>query len=383
MISKMHPKPEEGGDGSKIAIVFNGSPLFTGDAGSGESNIRRWIIENDMLDAVVALPNQLFYNTGIFTYIWLVTNRKPAQRLGKVQLIDATKHYQKMSKSLGNKRNELSEEHIKEITRLYGENGHDALTKFLCEGKPQEGIASKVFDNREFGFLKMTVERPLRLNFLVNDERIVKLHHEAAFVALAESKKRKQMDVMEQEIATGKAFQQSLLTMLEGMKSDKLITDRAQFQKTLKKAIKAAGLSVDNAVQKAILSALSEKDPNAEICKDAKGKPEPDPVLRDTELVPLPADIPLPLPVDYDKKAKNDDLLSLVEDHCEAYLKREVLPHVPDAWIDHKKTRVGYEIPLNRHFYVYEPPRPLGAIETDIERVEKEIFKMLEELKIS
>ncbi len=383
MMSKMHPGPEEGGDGSKIAIVFNGSPLFTGDAGSGESNIRRWIIENDMLDTVVALPNQLFYNTGIFTYIWLVTNRKTAQRKGKIQLIDATRHYQKMGKSLGDKRNELSEVHIKEITRLYGENRHEAVSKFLCENKPEEKIASKIFDNREFGFLKMTVERPIRLNFLVNDERIAKLHNEPAFQALAESKKRKKQEEIDKEIAEGKALQQAILKMLKGMKSDVVIMDRAIFLKSLKKALKAADLKLDAPLQKAIVSALSEKDPKAEICRDAKGNPEPDADLRDTELVPLPSDIALPLPLDYDKNAKNDKLLLLVEDNCEDYLKKEVLPHVPDAWIDHKKTKVGYEIPLNRHFHVYEPPRPLDKIETDIEKVENEILGMLKELKIS
>lgn len=383
MMSKMHPSPEQGGDGSKIAIVFNGSPLFTGDAGSGESNIRRWIIENDMLDTVVALPNQLFYNTGIFTYIWLVTNRKTAQRKGKIQLIDATRHYQKMGKSLGDKRNELSETHIKEITRLYGENGHEAVSKFLCENKPEEKIASKIFDNREFGFLKMTVERPLRLNFWVNDERIARLLNEPAFQALAESKKRKKQEEIDKEIAEGKALQQAILKMLNGMKSDKLVMDRAIFLKALKKALKAADLKLEASLQKAIVSALSEKDPKAEICRDAKGNPEPDTDLRDTEIVPLPSDIALPLPLDYDKSAKNDKLLLLVTDHCEAYLKKEVLPHVPDAWIDNKKTKVGYEIPLNRHFYVYEPPRPLNKIETDIEKVENEILGMLKEMKIS
>lgn len=382
MISKMHPNPEEGGDGSKIAIVFNGSPLFTGDAGSGESNIRRWIIENDMLDAVVALPNQLFYNTGIYTYIWLVTNRKTTKRKGKIQLIDATKHYQKMSKSLGDKRHELSEEHIKEITRLYGDNGHEAVSEFLCENKPDEKIASKIFDNREFGFLKMTVERPLRLSFLVNDERISRLQQESAFHALIESKKRKSKEEIEKEIAAGKQLQKSIIAMLQGMKSDKQIMDRALFLKALKKAMKAANLSLDASLLKAIISALSEKDPKAEICRDAKGKPEPDSDLRDTELVPLPKDIPLPLPLDYDKKAKNDELLLLVKDHCEDYLKKEVLPHVPDAWIDHVKTRAGYEIPVNRHFYVYEPPRLLTKIETDIEKVENEILGMLKTLKV-
>jgi len=383
MISKMHPAPELGGDGSKIAVVFNGSPLFTGDAGSGESNIRRWIIENDMLDTVVALPNQLFYNTGIFTYIWLVTNRKTAKRKGKIQLIDATKHYQKMSKSLGDKRNELSEAHITEITRLYGDFRNDTVSKFLCENKPEQKIASKIFDNREFGFLKMTVERPLRLNFLVNDDRISRLKNEGAFVALAISQKRKNKDEIAKEKEEGKVQQYAIMDMLNSMKSDKLIPDRAVFLKVMKKAIKTADLNLDAPMLKAIISALSEKDPKAEICRDTKGNPEPDADLRDTELVPLPADIKLPLPFDYDKNSKNNDLLKLVKAHCETYLKKEVMPHVSDAWIDHKKTKVGYELPLNRHFYEYEPPRSLDIIETDIEIVENEILEMLKEMNIS
>jgi type I restriction enzyme M protein len=171
--------------------------------------------------------------------------------------------------------------------------------------------------------------------------------------------------------------------MLEGMKSKELFMDRAIFLKLLKKAMKQAELKLEALLQKAILAALSEKDPKAEICRDAKGNPEPDPDLRDTELVPLPDNISLPLPIDYDKKASNVDLLLLVKDHCEAYLLKEVLPHVHDAWIDHKKTKVGYEIPLNRHFYVYEPPRALDKIESDIEKVENEILEMLKELKVS
>ena len=382
MISKMHPKPDDGGEGSKIAIVFNGSPLFTGDAGSGESNIRRWIIENDMLDTIVALPNQLFYNTGIFTYIWLVTNRKTAKRKGKIQLIDATKHYQKMSKSLGDKRNELSEDHIKEITRLYGEFGHDAVSKFLCEGEPEEKIASKIFDNRDFGFLKMTVERPLRLNFQFSEDRINKLWDENAFKSLAISLKRKSKEEIEKEESLGRKEQELILEFLKGLISTELIMDRVLFRKKFNKAKKEANLKLSPPINVAIENALSQKDPKAEICRDSKGKPEPDPDLRDTELVPLPDDVLLPLPIDFDKKAKNDKLLLLVEDHCEEYLKKEVLPHVPDAWIDHKKTKVGYEVPINRHFYVYTPPRELDKIEKDIEIVERQILGMLKELKL-
>jgi type I restriction enzyme M protein len=175
MISKRKPSPDEGGEGSKIAIVFNGSPLFTGDAGSGESNIRRWIIENDWLDAIVALPDQLFYNTGIYTYVWLVTSRKSPERRGKVQLIDASRHFQKMKKSLGNKRNELSEEHIKEIARLYAEFRHDAKSRFRSNSEELERVCSKIFDDRNFGYLKLTIERPLRLNFQASPERIARL----------------------------------------------------------------------------------------------------------------------------------------------------------------------------------------------------------------
>jgi len=288
-----------------------------------------------------------------------------------------------MSKSLGDKRNELSEEHIQEITRLYGEFGHDAVSKFLCKNKPDKKIASKIFDNREFGFLKMTVERPLRLNFRFSEKRINKLYDEKAFISMAISLKRKSTKEIEKEEAAGRKLQNLLIEFLKKQISDKLIMDRTIFRAKLKKAFKANGLEFGSDIVATIEHALSEKDPKAEICRDKKGNPEPDSDLRDTELVPLPEDIPLPLPLDYDKKAKNDKLLELVKDHCEEYLKKEVLPHVNDAWIDHKKTKVGYEIPLNRHFYVYEPPRPLNEIETDIEKVEKEILGMLKSLKIA
>src|SRR6266446_1971734 len=214
MLSKRKPSPDEGGEGSKIAIVFNGSPLFTGDAASGESNIRRWIIENDWLDAIVALPDQLFYNTGIYTYVWLVTNRKPGERRGKVQLIDATRHFQKMKKSLGNKRNELSEEHIKEITRLYAEARHDARSKLKSNGEEVERVCSKVFDNREFGYLKLTIERPLRLNFQASIDRISRLQYESAFVALVGSKKRKDKGAIAEEEEEGRALQEAIINAL-------------------------------------------------------------------------------------------------------------------------------------------------------------------------
>ncbi|GAB2188674.1 hypothetical protein MAH1_02800 [Sessilibacter sp. MAH1] len=386
MIAKMHQPPKmvndknEGGDGSKIAIVFNGSPLFTGDAGSGESNIRRWIIERDMLDAIVALPDQMFYNTGIYTYVWIVTNKKPAHRQGKVQLIDGTRHFKKMDKSLGNKRNELSDDHIKELVRLYAEYEHDAQSQVLVDGKSEARVCSKLFDNQDFGFLKITVERPLRLNFQVSAERIAKLDEQKAFSNLATSKKRKNEAAYAAEVAAGEALQAAIKTLLEQMNGETLYKNRTQFENLLNKALKKAELKLGAPVKKAILAALSERDKTADICTDAKGNPEADSELRDTEIVSLPANIALPLPLGFDNETGHDQLLALVKDHCEDYLKAEVLPHVPDAWIDHSKTKVGYEIPLTRHFYVYQPPRPLDVIAGEISQLEKEIVAMLGEV---
>lgn len=387
MISKMHspPKINElgkniGGDGSKIAIVLNGSPLFTGDAGSGESNIRRWIIERDMLDAVIALPDQMFYNTGIYTFIWVVTNRKPVHRQGTVQLIDGTRHFKKMNKSLGNKRNELSDDHIKELVRLYAEHVHDAESEVLLDGKPERRICSKLFDNREFGFLKITVERPLRLNFQASAVRIARLDEQSAFVNLASSKKRKDDAASRAEISEGEDTQQLIKTALSEMDGEPLYRSRPKFELVLDKVLKKAGVKIGAPVKKAILSALSERDPEADICLDAKGNPEQDAELRDTEIVSLPDDISLPLPLGYDNETNHDKLLELVKEHCEAYLKAEVLPHVADAWIDHIKTKVGYEIPLNRHFYVYQPPRSLDVIGREISQLEKDIMAMLTEV---
>lgn len=380
MISKMHPSPSKGGDGSKIAIVFNGSPLFTGDAGSGESNIRRWIIENDWLDAIVALPDQMFYNTGIYTYIWLVSNKKPKSRQGKVHLIDGTRHFEKMKKSLGNKRNELGDHHIAELVRLYGDNKHNAKSATGSDLKGEKRVCSKIFDNREFGYLKITVERPLRLNFQASPERIERLKEQSAFANLATSKKTKNTKAAAAEIAAGEQLQSDILAMLATFNSKTLYRNRDDFQEVLDKALKKAGLKLAAPLRKAVLAALSERDPEADICCDSDGEPEADTELRDTEIVSLPSDIKLPLPLGYDNETHHDKLLKLVKAHCEDYLKHEVLPHVPDAWIDHSKTKVGYEIPLNRHFYVYEQPRPLEEIEADIKTLESEIMAMLAEV---
>ena len=405
MISKMEPAPADGGEGSCIGIVFNGSPLFTGDAGSGESNIRRWIIENDMLEAVVGLPDQLFYNTGISTYIWIVTNRKRKERRGRVQLINGTDFAWKMKKSLGDKRKQIGDgtegapNHIETITKLYGDFKHDVR---MTVGEIQTNVDSKrhqaktlsvsrIFDNQDFGYLKITVERPLRLNFAVTGERIARFKTTSTFVDLAISRKRKDRKKIVEEELEGQEAQAAILEVLEGMKglfaAGELLKDRAVFAGQLAAAFEAAGIKLDSKLSTALLApgSLGERDPSAEICRDKNGDPEPDAELRDTENVPLPPGIALPLPLDYEGRKNKGKvgvgrLLDQVRDHCEAYLAAEVLPYRPDAWIDHSKIKVGYEIPFNRHFYEYEAPRPLDQIEQDIEGLEKEIMAMLREV---
>lgn len=250
LISKMRLAKD---GGSRFGIVLNGSPLFTGGAGSGESEIRRYVLENDLVEAIIGLPTDMFYNTGISTYIWILSNRKPKPRKGKLQLIDASSFWQKMRKSLGSKRKELSNEHIAEITRIFGR-----FKEVSKDGAP----ISRIFRNEDFGYRTITVERPLR--------------DEAGKLALGTKGK-------------------------------------------------------------------------------LKGKPQPDSELRDTENVPLGEDV-------------------------ETYFTREVLPHVPDAWVDHEKTKVGYEIPFNRHFYVFKPPRPLEEIDAELKAVSARIMTMLEGL---
>lgn len=380
MISKMKSYKKEGDDGSKIAIIFNGSPLFTGDAGSGESNIRRWTIESDLLDAIIALPDQLFYNTGIFTYIWFLSNRKQIERKGKVQLIDATKHFKKMDKSLGNKRNELSPEHINEITRLYSEYKNNDVSVVSINGASKEKVCCKIFNNREFGYIKVTVERPLRLNFQTSEERINKLYSQPVFVALADSKKKKDTKKKSEEIVEGKELQDKIITCLKTLDQTILYKNQNDFLSVLDSHLKANSLQLKAPIKQAVINSLSEKDETAYICYDSKGNPEPDSDLRDSENISLPSTIPLPLPLDYDKKASLDKLVPLIKDHCEEYMKAEVLPHVPDAWIDYTKTKIGYEIPINRHFYVYEPPRDLDEIENDLKKIEQDILDMMKEI---
>ncbi|MER5210288.1 class I SAM-dependent DNA methyltransferase [Streptomyces sp. NPDC002838] len=336
MISKMKPVDVNGGGGSRIAIVFNGSPLFSGAAGSGESEIRRWILENDWLEAIVALPDQLFYNTGISTYFWILTNRKDADHKGKVVLLDARDQWQKMRKSLGDKRKELGDgtngrpDHIADITRLYAE----AVQVAKDPEHPLHGKV-KVFANEGFGYQRITVERPLKLRFEVTEETLA---------ALAEAKPVTKLERSEEFVAAVRTLLGSSWTT----KSEAFIA--------LKDAVVAAGLTWPTGAPfaKAVRETIGVRDPEGEVQK-VKGAPEPDTDLRDYENVPLGEDV-------------------------EDYLKREVLPHVPDAWIDHTKTKIGYEIPFTRHFYVYKPPRPLAEIDAELKSLEAEIQALLGEV---
>lgn len=380
MISKMHSAPEDGGEGSKIAIVFNGSPLFSGDAGSGPSNIRRWIIENDWLDGIVALPDQLFYNTGIYTYVWLVTNRKSTERRGKVQLIDGTHFCQRMKKSLNNKRNEITEEQIRHITSVYGNYQDGETAEVIIDGQTESRVVSRIFDNREFGFLKVTVERPLRMNFEAIPARIDRLEDQKAFVNLATSKKRKDETAAAAEIVAGKKLQNDIRQLLGTLEDKGRYMDRVSLEDDLTTAAEAKSLKILAPIKKAIFAALGERDPDAEICRDGKGRPEPDSELRDTENIPLPPGTELPLPIAFGPDKANNELVAAHKADIDAYIEKEVLPHVSDAWVDYDKTKVGYEIPINRYFYVYKPPRALKVIEADMAELEGEIAELLKGL---
>ena len=339
MISKMK-RPEEGG--TRLAIVFNGSPLFTGAAGSGESEIRRWIIENDWLEAVVALPDQLFYNTGISTYFWVVTNRKSEKRRGKIQLIDARESWTKMRKSLGNKRKQISDEQIADLTRLYGAF--------------EEGTRSKIFPNESFGFLRITVERPLRLRWEVTDDTLT---------AVASDKKVAKLPALSQDL------------VLEKLRADQGAIYHTE--KAAKAAVRDALVSVIGEkpapLVNAVTNALAVRDPDAPVVTDRKGYPKPDPTLRDYENVPLPTKR-VTHETDTTRRLDTIEYRTAIDD----YLETEVHPYVPDAWHDPTKTKIGYEVPLTRHFYTYTPPRPLIEIDAEISTLEAEVQDLLAEM---
>ncbi len=316
LISKMRTAEDGGG---RAAIVLNGSPLFTGGAGSGESNIRKWVLERDLLEAIIALPTDMFYNTGIATYIWVLSTKKSAERVGTVQLIDGTKLFRKMRKGLGSKRNELGPDDIGQLVRLY-------------EGEP-DAERSKVFATQDFFYRTITVERPLRLNWAFTPER---------FAVARECKPLAQVDLGALDAAA-----ESLETT----------TDLAAFRKRLSSLLAGAGIALTAPQLKALISGLSERDENAPIVTDAKKRPEPDPMLRDTENVPW-------------------------NENIHAYFEREVKPFALDAWIDESKTKDGCEIPFTRHFYKYMPPRSLEEIDTDLEAVLGRIRARLEAVKV-
>lgn len=358
--------------GSRLAIIMNGSPLFTGDAGSGESEIRRFILEHDLLEALIALPEQLFYNTGIATYIWVVTNRKAPAHRGTVQLVDASAFWVPMRKSLGDKRREIPIEKARDILALV-RNRRDGETRPVQQdGVTEDVVVSRVFPTSHFGYRKITVERPLKLNFQASLERVSRLDDERGFLALAQSKKKGAAGGKEQ--VEGRALQAAIRAMLATI-PDTVVKDRSAFEQLLVAAAKKAGIKLAAPIRKAILSALSERDETAAVCRDADGAAEPDPELRDTESVPMAAGDD---PVDADG----------VPASVREYFAREVLPHVPDAWIDTAKRDekdghvglVGYEINFNRYFYRYTPPRPLEEIEGDIRDIEGDIVRMLAEV---
>jgi type I restriction enzyme M protein len=315
MLSKMKLR-EKGG--SRLAIVFNASPLFTGGAGSGESEIRRWIIENDWLEVIVGLPDQLFYNTGISTYFWVLTNRKPPERKGKIQFVDARELWTKMRKSLGEKRKTVSDDQIAAITRLYSE--------FL------EGERCKILRNEDFGYRRITVERPLRVRWEVTDETVA---------ALRSSKAVSKLD---------KDVQERVVAAVEGLKGLST-TEGDAFGEKVRGVLAELGM-VGKPVEKAVLAAATVRDAEAPVATDKKGYPEPDPELRDFENVPLTEDV-------------------------REYMKREVLPFVEDPWVDESKEKIGYEIPFTRHFYAYVPPRPVEEIDAEIKTLEGEILQLL------
>ncbi|MEN6427287.1 MAG: class I SAM-dependent DNA methyltransferase [Phycisphaerales bacterium] len=324
MIAKFEPvRPAEHKHGSRLAIVFSGSPLFTGGAGSGESDIRKWVIENDWLEAIIALPEQMFYNTGIGTYVWIVTNRKEKRRKGKIQLLDARDFWvpggsEDSKRSLGDKRRHITSQQIVEIVQLYG--------------RFKEREHSKIFDNVDFGYTRVTVERPLRLRYQMTPDD--KARFLDACPHLLD-------DIQAIDEVLGREAELDWNAIWERVQ-DMLHERQSKWKKTEEKRFR---------------DVFTRTDPEAvPVRKGGRAKGyEPDTTLRDFENVPLKEDI-------------------------EAYFKREVRPHVPDAWMDRSKDKVGYEINFNRHFYKYTPPRPLEEIDADLKRAEEEILRLLREV---
>jgi len=438
--------------GSRIGIILNGSPLFTGGAGSGESEIRRYILEADLLEAIIALPTDMFYNTGIATYVWVLSNKKAAARRGKVQLIDGSNLYSKMRKSLGSKRNEMSDEDIKTIIRSFGDfevvdarvldkpdevksnRGRQAANP---KAEPAKTFASKIFATHEFGYRRITIERPLRLSAQLSDDAIESLRYapkpfdmvmpalydafggnwttdsnsnsygdlsavttEARAMIKADFSELKEKQI--KDVLDSKVWRDQLAIMnkakaLQAAIGDNQFNDFNEFEKVLKQALKDAEISLDTKEKKQLMDAITWKNPEAEpVIKKAvkvanplygafSYKPAPTNQKADkpAKIVEFQTDSDLR---DYENVPLNPEVTTT--ELVESYFAREVQPHVPDAWINPDKTDaideeigiVGFEIPFNRHFYVYEPPRPLADIDADLDAVSSEIMQLLSEV---
>lgn len=323
LVKKMRPVTQ-GGGGGRIGIVLNGSPLFTGSAGSGESEIRKYLLEQDLVEAIIGLPKDMFYNTGIATYIWILSNHKPAERRGKVQLIDATSQFEKMRKGLGDKRSEITPTNLENIVR--------------CYHAFEESDVSKILKTANFGYTTITVEQPLRLSWAVTPERI-----EAALEAKTFEK-----------FSAGDRIRLEAALAAEASIDAAMTTDSGAFTKRIQKAVSDLGLNANQI--KNLVSGLAERDDEAPLVRDAKGKLTPDTSLRDNENVPLTVDI-------------------------DEYVAQEIAPHLQDFWLDRSKDKVGYEIPFTRHFYKYEAPRPLEDIDADLNKLIAEITILLSEVE--
>lgn len=455
LLSKMRPittseqeasNGQNNNQGSRIGIILNGSPLFTGGAGSGESEIRRYILETDLLEAIIALPNDMFYNTGIATYIWILSNKKAPERRGKVQLIDGSNLYSKMRKSLGSKRNEMNDDDIKTITRSFGDfevvdarvldkpeevKSNRGRQSANPKAEPAKTFASKIFATHEFGYRRITIERPLRLSAQLSDSALETLRYapkpfDMVMPALYEAfgsewttdsennnygdlsavttearamikadfselKEKQIKDVLDSKVWRDQLEIMNKAKALQTAIGENQFDDFNDFEKVLKQALKDAEVSLDTKEKKQLMDAITWKNPEAEpVIKKAVKVANPrygafsytDPASK-TKIVEFQTDSDLR---DYENVPLNPEVTTT--ELIESYFAREVQPHVPDAWINSDKTDaideevgiVGFEIPFNRHFYVYEPPRPLAEIDADLDAVSAEIMQLLGEV---
>lgn len=463
LISKMRPitdntkdadssSTQNSNQGSRIGIILNGSPLFTGGAGSGESEIRRYILEADLLEAIIALPTDMFYNTGIATYVWVLSNKKAAERKGHVQLIDGSNLYGKMRKSLGSKRNEMSDDDIKAIIRSFGDfevvdarvldkseevKSNRGRQSANPKAEPAKTFASKIFATHEFGYRRITIERPLRLSAQLSDDAIATLRYapkpfdmvmpalyeafgrnwttdsdtdsdtssygdlstvtlEARAMIKADFSELKEKQI--KDVLDAKIWQDQLEIMnkakaLQTAIGDSQFDDFNAFDKVFKQALKDADVNLDAKEKKQLMDAITWKNPEAEpvIKKAVKVESplygafsyKPANSNKPAKIVEFQTDSDLR---DYENVPLNPEVTTT--ELIESYFAREVQPHVPDAWINSDKTDaideeigiVGFEIPFNRHFYVYEPPRPLAEIDADLDAVSREIMQLLGEV---